>query len=156
MSQSTFPILEPKVISISSNNNYKCGNKLEDLVEHLLRSYGYRPGNHTDCPSFVRQHPIKNWCQAEWLVDFRACNPKKFPQGILIECKWQFASGSAEDKLLATLTSFLESGQDSLLLVCGGGVSPAIIQELERRSFHSRVEVIVTFDNFMIWAKDHL
>lgn len=141
----------------SERSSSKNGDLLEVLVEKTLLFYGYRSGKFSDVPCYLRQfNEIQNWYGAQWKVDFCIFHPVKYPNGLLIECKWQSSSGSAEDKLLATLVGLDESDYPSVLSICGKGVRSEIISALRRRSHMRKVEIVEGFDDFLIWAQNNL
>ncbi|MDR1366092.1 MAG: hypothetical protein LBJ03_03330, partial [Holosporales bacterium] len=86
------------------------GNALESFVEHLLKRNDYTEFiNHKKQIFAMRQtmggkqYSRQPWCGESFYGSLRKCdflimNREKFPNGLIIECKWQESVVSVDEK----------------------------------------------------------
>ena len=55
------------------------------------------------------------------IADFRVFNKEKFPDGLIIECKWQQSAGSVDVRYLILLFNIIKTGVPTIVLLDGGG-----------------------------------
>lgn len=115
----------------------KTGNMLELNVEDTLKRYGYTEfqGNKKDV--FVNRKNMKDKQYTKQLlvgetiykskrkVDFMVFNQNNFPDGLIIECKWQQSGGSVDEKYPFLYFNILKTGVPTIVLLDGGGYKPA-------------------------------
>jgi len=62
--------------------------------------------------------------QTPRVVDFLVLNRERFPQGLIIECKWQQSSGSVDEKYPFLYLNILKTAVPTVILLDGGGYRP--------------------------------
>jgi len=77
----------------------------------------------TQPPFFLRQYRgrFQSLYGLPLLVDFAIWHPQKYPQGFLIQVKYQETSGSVDEKFPFLVLSLLQTGIPTLLLLLGDG-----------------------------------
>ena len=78
-------------------------------------------------------------------VDFLVINKAVFPDGLIIECKWQGISGSVDEKFPYLVGNIIKTGVPSIVLLDGGGYKRGAEQWLRKQTegvplLKSRVE----------------
>ena len=63
--------------------------------------------------------------------DFLVLNKDKFPDGLIIECKWQHSKGSVDEKYPFALFNIFKIGVPTIILLDGGGYKPAAMKWLK-------------------------
>ena len=58
-------------------------------------------------------------------------NQDTFPEGLIIECKWQQSKGSVDEKYPFTLFNIFKIGVPTIILLDGGGYKPAAMKWLK-------------------------
>lgn len=118
-------------------------DKLNELVAKTLDENGYREflnhkeqafenRSHIGGKQYLRQLPTgKNIYDATRKTDFLIVNRKKFPNDLIIECKWQEKSGSVDEKYPFLLFNIQKTGVPTLVLIDGGGYRPAALKWLK-------------------------
>lgn len=59
--------------------------------------------------------------ESERKVDFLVLNNEKWPDGLIIECKWQQVNGSVDEKYPFLYFNIMKSGVPTVILLDGGG-----------------------------------
>ena len=115
----------------------KTGNMLELNVEDTLKRHGYIEfqGNKKDAftnrKSINGKQYIKQLLVGETIykskrkVDFMVFNQNNFPDGLIIECKWQQSGGSVDEKYPFLYFNILKTDVPTIVLLDGGGYKPA-------------------------------
>ncbi len=119
------------------------GNRLERFVEHALIDNGYTQfANHRE-QMFANRNSIGGKQFAEQIpcgmsiyetkrkCDFLVINKDKFPDGLIIECKWQQSAGSVDEKYPFTLFNIYKIGVPTIIILAGGGYKPAALKWLK-------------------------
>jgi len=103
------------------------GKAFEEQISQRLKSKGYIQANAIpeDCdqPFFIYQYR-GNFTSIYGLpmrVDFFVWHPVKYPDGLIIECKYQETSGSADEKFPYTIACLRNIGLPAILLLVGKG-----------------------------------
>jgi hypothetical protein len=111
----------------------KTGNRLEAFVEQALAEYKYTEfWNHKSSAfanrksiggkQYMKQLPIgPTIYNSERRCDFYIVNRDKFPDDLIIECRWQQVGGSVDEKLPYFLFNILKTGIPTIVLMDGGG-----------------------------------
>ena len=63
--------------------------------------------------------------------DFFVINRSKFPNDLIIECKWQQSSGSVDEKYPFLYFNIIKTGIPTVVLMDGGGYKPAAMAWLK-------------------------
>lgn len=67
-------------------------------------------------------------------VDFVLYHPRKWPNSLVIQCKWQASGGSVEEKYPFEVLNIQQSGYPSIIVLDGGGYSKSAEQWLKGQS----------------------
>lgn len=109
----------------------RSGHRLEYVVGHLL-SEKYDEVDASDflakCgeskPIYARQCAVgKDIYGRERRVDFILYHPHRWPDCLVIQCKWQSSRGSVDEKYPFEVLSTQESGYNTIIVLDGGGYS---------------------------------
>jgi PD-(D/E)XK nuclease superfamily domain len=126
--------LSSEITSSGSIANHT-GNQLELFLENALISHGYAEfWNHKTQAfenrksiggkQYLKQLPCGNTIyQKPRHVDFLIINRKKFPNDLIIECKWQQSRGSVDEKYPFLLFNIIKTGVPTVILLDGNGYS---------------------------------
>jgi len=110
-------------------------------------------------PWFVQQIKIaENVYGVVGVSDFYIYHPDKFPDGCIIESKWQGSQGSVDEKYVFTVESLKIAKCKTMLVLSGSGARKPAITWMRKESDLS-VDNQFTFlyrDEFMEWARDTL
>jgi len=83
--------------------------------------------------------------------DFLVMNKEKFPEGLIIECKWQQSSGSVDEKYPFTVLNIEKIGVPTIILIDGGGYKAAALEWLrEQVSPEKSLIGVYTMSEFQI------
>jgi hypothetical protein len=111
----------------------RTGDSLENFIEDILLRNGYEEFvNHKKQVFFMRntvggkQYSKHPWCGKsiygiDRKCDFLVMNQEKFPDGLIIECKWQESSGSVDEKYPFMVFNIEKTGVPTIVLVDGDG-----------------------------------
>jgi hypothetical protein len=58
-------------------------------------------------------------------------NQDKFPEGLIIECKWQQSAGSVDEKYPFTLFNIIKIGVPTIILLDGNGYKKTAMKWLK-------------------------
>jgi len=121
----------------------KTGSVLELFIKRLLEDNGYTAfPNHKDQLFTNRktvggkQYSTQVPCgmsiyETQRKCDFLIMNQDTFPEGLIIECKWQQSKGSVDEKYPFTLFNIFKIGVPTIILLDGGGYKPAAMKWLK-------------------------
>ncbi|PIR98023.1 MAG: hypothetical protein COT89_01555 [Candidatus Colwellbacteria bacterium CG10_big_fil_rev_8_21_14_0_10_42_22] len=139
--------MEKKTNSLSettpTNKANKTGNQLEQFVARTLESRGYTEfWNHkkqvfenrkaVGGKQYAQQVPCgTSIYETQRKCDFLVLNKEKFPEGLIIECKWQQSSGSVDEKYPFSLFNIIKIGVPTIILLDGGGYKKAAMDWLK-------------------------
>ncbi len=121
----------------------RTGNKLEIFAQQGLLGCGYAEfWNHKrqifanrkllGGKQFAKQVPVGDTIyETERKCDFLIINRQKFPDALIIECKWQQSKGSVDEKYPFLLYNIIRTGIPTVVLLDGGGYKPAALKWLK-------------------------
>ena len=119
------------------------GNRLERFVQQILleREYAefwnykkqvFANRKLLSGKQFIRQLPVGDTIyETVRKCDFFIINREKFPEDLIIECKWQQSKGSVDEKYPFLLYNIIRTGIPTVILLDGGGYKPAALQWLK-------------------------
>lgn len=119
------------------------GNRLEGFVEDILKREGFQEfWDHKEQifenrkavggKQYAKQVPCgTSIYETQRKCDFLVLNKEKFPDGLIIECKWQQSSGSVDEKYPLTLFNIIKIAVPTIILLDGGGYKPAAMKWLK-------------------------
>lgn len=150
------------------------GNVLEKTVETVLQVHGY----HEICGDlpkkrrrewlFYSNDPPKRYAKQVYIgsgiygtdiyVDFFIFDAVAFPNGLIVECKWQQSGGSVDEKL-PYLNLNIQTCYPSLtvVLIDGEGMKKGAIDWLNRQvGSNPNLLAVYNLTHFIIWANKYL
>ncbi len=143
-----------EVISSGTRAN-KTGSRLEQFVENALRQEGYIEfWNHKE-QVFANRKSVGGKQFAKQVVigttvydskrrcDFLVLNRDKFPDGLVIECKWQESSGSVDEKYPFLVFNIAKIGVPTIVLLDGSGYKPKAMEWLKSQADPKRALIAV-------------
>ncbi|MDO8462727.1 MAG: DpnII family type II restriction endonuclease [bacterium] len=133
----------------------KTGNSLEQFVEHKLKEHGYTEfwdhkrqvfANRTTIGG--KQYGKQIYCgksiyETDRKCDFLVLNQEKWPDGLIIECKWQQSSGSVDEKYPFAFFNICKIGVPTVVLLDGNGYKPAAMRWLKEQAHPQRALIAV-------------
>jgi hypothetical protein len=132
-----------EIIETSGGRANKTGNKLEKFVAAALQGCGYKEFWNHGHQAFANRKTIggKQYIQqlhvgetiyeTKRKCDFLVINRAKFPNDLIIECKWQQSSGSVDEKYPFLLFNIIRTEIPTVVLLDGGGYKPAAMRWLK-------------------------
>ena len=109
------------------------GGSLEDFISNLIEQAGYEyalsdlfaPLKCMEQPIYTKQYNVgHDIFGKDRKCDFILYHPRKYPNCLVIESKWQQSRGSVEEKLPFLVLTIQKSGYDTSVVLDGGGYSP--------------------------------
>jgi hypothetical protein len=124
----------------------------QDVVSRLLR-HGYVQLRALPAPPTVPffLHPWRSPYRTpsgQYTPDFYLWHPDKYPEGCVLECKYQETKGTADEKLRHVMHCLWSTGLPSILLVIGKGFRPTWQEECKKYET-ARFIVITSFDEWI-------
>lgn len=133
----------PPVAGGTHANN--TGNSLESFLEHKLTEKGYQLfWNHRD-QIFENRKSLGGKQYAKQVnvgatvygsvrsADFLVINKDLFPDGLIIECKWQQSGGSVDEKYPFLVVNIMKTGVPTVVLIDGGGYKKSALEWLKNQ-----------------------
>jgi hypothetical protein len=117
----------------------KTGDDLAYCVESILRNADYEEveSHHLFAMRGLRQSIYAKEVEIGRDIynktrrcDFMLLNPSKFPNGLVIECKWQASRGSVEEKYPFLVLSIQINEYPTIIVLDGGGYTKGAKQWL--------------------------
>lgn len=139
----------------------RSGSRLEANVADILEEHDYRqvlpvrffPMREMEQPIFTRQCEIgKDIYGKRRRVDLILYHPRLWKDCLVIQCKWQAASGSVEEKYPFEVLSIGLNSFDTLVVLDGGGYSPGAKQWLTLQSGKNRLIEVLSLGEFQRFA----
>jgi hypothetical protein len=135
-----------EVAEVSGTRANRTGGSFEQFVENALKQRGYVGfGDHKE-QVFANRASIEGKQFAKQVVigttiygtkrrcDFLVLNREKFPDGLVIECKWQESGGSVDEKYPFLLFNIAKIGVPTVVLLDGGGYKPMAMEWLKSQA----------------------
>ena len=126
-------LLETTIKPNGGQRANKTGISLESFVEQALINNGYTKFENHKLQLFENRKTIggkqyatqvpcgKTIYESERVCDFLIMNSEKFPDGLIIECKWQQVAGSVDEKYPFLYFNIMKCGVPTVVLLDGGG-----------------------------------
>ena len=114
----------------------KTGNMLQSVVEDLLLRHQYVPFPNHKKQIFTNRNAINGKQYATQALvgqtiygtdrrcDFIVFNKSKFPDDLIIECKWQEKPGSVDEKFPLLLQNIIKTAIPTIIILDGDGYKP--------------------------------
>ena len=131
------------VITNSGSKANRTGNSLERFILQALESRGYSEFKANKAQvyhnrktmggkQYVKQVPLGDTIyETQRKADFLVVNRAKFPEDLIIECKWQQSKGSVDEKYPFLLYNIIRTGIPTVVLLDGGGYKPSALKWLK-------------------------
>jgi hypothetical protein len=137
------------------------GDELEVFVEAILLRKGYQfiqrnkfsPAIYLEQPIYSRQVDIgESIYQTKLYCDFHIYHPQKWPQGLIIESKWQQSVGSVDEKYPFLVLNIKQKyPAKTIVLLDGGGYKRQAAEWLKAQTDNKLLKVM-SMSEFQIWA----
>ncbi|MFH1357565.1 MAG: PD-(D/E)XK nuclease superfamily protein [bacterium] len=134
----------------------KTGNSLEKYVKDQLEANGYTPfplqykkqllenRKSIGGKQYATQAPVGDSIYgSKRNCDFFVINPDKFPEGLVIECKWQQVAGSVDEKYPFLYFNIVKTGVPTIVLLDGGGCKKSAKEWLKGMAHKEKALVAV-------------
>lgn len=149
------------VLSGGTQANYT-GNALEQYVEHRLVQAGYvrvrpqqfNPSNYIGQAIYTRHyHAGTSIYNTPIFADFAIYHPKKWPESLIIECKWQQVGGSVDEKYpYLVLNIQYHYPFSTILLLDGGGYKRGAEEWIRSQVGSGRLRQVFNMVQFQTWT----
>ena len=104
-------------------------------------------------PIYARQcHTGRDLYGKRRRVDFILYHPQKWPDSLVIQCKWQASSGSVEEKYPFEVLSIEVDGYPTIILLDGGGYSNGAKQWLKGQTRRNQLKHVFNLGDFQRFA----
>lgn len=124
----------------------------QDVTDRLIRRSYENLKVLPDQPTkqfFIQQwrSPYRSAYGNPMTIDFYIWHPFKYPEGLLLECKYQDKPGSADHKLYYTVDNLKNTCLPSMLALMGSGASQGARAWCEKQA-DEKLIVITSFDDW--------
>lgn len=121
----------------------KTGSLLEKFVEDALKEKGYKEFWNFKATAFANRKAIGGKQYLKQLhigptiyetprkCDFLIINREKWPDDLIVECKWQQSGGSVDEKYPLLVFNILKTGIPTIVLIDGEGYRAAALKWLK-------------------------
>ena len=137
------------------------GNELEVFIEGVLLRKGYQfvdrtkfgPAVYLEQPIYSRQVYVgQSVYDTRLYCDFYIYHPQKWPNGLLIESKWQQSAGSVDEKYPFLVLNIKQKyPTKTIVLLDGGGYKKQAKDWLKAQEDNKLIHVM-NMSDFQIWA----
>lgn len=137
------------------------GTTLEKFIKVRLDEKGYQfmekdrftPARYLEQPIYARQfHLGSSIYETPLFCDFILYHPKKWPEALVIESKWQESSGSVDEKYPFTVLNLKKQlAYKSIILLDGGGYKKGAEKWL-RNQVDDKLLHIFSMAQFQRWV----
>lgn len=118
--------LEAFLSSVLLRANY---TKFEGVKAQAFENRGSLGGK-----QFIHQCLVGNTVyDTDRFADFFIVNKDKFPDDLIIECKWQQSAGSVDEKYPYLVVNIMKTAIPTIVLIDGGGYKQAAIAWLKNQ-----------------------
>lgn len=137
------------LISSPGSKANRTGNQLEKTIADTLEHKGYTEfwnhkaqifsqRNAIDGKQYAKQVKVGlSIYETERRCDFMVFNKSKFPDDLIIECKWQQKSGSVDEKYPFLYHNIVKTGVPTIVVLDGDGYKPKAKDWLKSFVSHS-------------------
>ena len=139
----------------------KSGNTLEQMVETILLQNGYKKTpNRNFGVHVVKQKPVyfrqlvvgKTIYNTDYKVDFFVYSHNQHPKGLIVECKWQQANGSVDEKYPFLVQNLARTREEAVIVLDGGGYKPGARDWLLAQANKRKKLSVFSLAGFTRWA----
>jgi hypothetical protein len=121
------------------------GRAAEGVIGDTLIRRGYRP---------IPQYLVgKSIFSTDLYVDFYLESVPPFPNGLIIESKWQEVSGSAEEKIVYLVENIRHCYPCPVIIIAdGNGFRPGALHWLRSQAGQGRLFAVFSLVEFLSWC----
>jgi len=139
------------------------GKNLEDFVRNTLLRHGYRKVRKDLFPSmigggsniFTEHFSVgQNIYGNDTVVDFILYHPKKHPDCLIIEVKWQQVGGTVEQKYPFLVLNIKECYKMNTIIILDGGGYTKGAETWLRNQVGGNLKGVFNMSEFQKWAND--
>jgi hypothetical protein len=125
------------------------GQRAEDTIFCILKEWGY---------TVYRQYPACIGIHGgQVYVDFFVTSAPGFPDGLIIESKWQERSGSVDEKLTFLERNIKARFPCPAIVICGGGgAREGMVEWMKNQVDGIKLIGVFSFEEFLTWANKNL
>jgi hypothetical protein len=125
------------------------GRAAEGVIEDTLNRRGYTPQT---------QYPIgKGIFGTDLYADFYLAHVPPFPNGLIIESKWQEVAGSAEEKIVYLVENIrLCYPCPAIIIADGHGFRTGALRWLRSQAGQGRLFAVFSIVEFLSWCNQNL
>lgn len=140
----TMPCM-PQTKSNQGQQAVKSGRAAEATIYCILKERGYNVERQAFVGESIKGGEIK--------VDFLITGIAQFPDGLIIESKWQETPGTADEKLFGLALDIEQRYPcTTIVIVAGGGARPGIIKWMRNQPNGGRLYAVFDFEEFLVWV----
>lgn len=139
----------PQIKSKQGQQAVRSGRAAEALIYCILTQRGYQ----VDRQAFVG-NSIKG---GEIRADFLVHGVAQFPDGLIIESKWQETAGTADEKLFGLALDIDKNYPcPTIVIVAGGGAREPIVEWMRKQVNGGTLYAVFDIEEFLTWMIRHL
>lgn len=138
------------------------GTQLQEFVYNRLQERGYKvidrkrfdTAIYFGQPLFAVEYAIgKSIYGTQQFCDFILFHPEKWPDGLVIEAKWQESAGSVDEKYpYLVLNIQMNYGKPTILLLDGGGYKPGAEKWVRAQAKSGFLKNVFNMGQFQKWV----
>ena len=123
----------------------RAGHSAEQIIACVLQEHGFEFKRQYKICKSIYGHPVR--------VDFLIENAEGYPDGLAIECKWQDASGSVDEKFPYLVLNIKERFPcPAVIMVDGAGQRPGSIEWIRSQIDGHQLIAVFTIGEFLSWV----
>ncbi len=139
------------------------GGNFEYFISNLIEQSGYCLVDSTvfaatkclEQPIYAKQYLVgHDLYRRDRRCDFILHHPKKYPNDLVIESKWQQARGSVDEKLPFLVLTIQQSGLDTSIVLDGGGYSSGAEKWLRSQVGNGNLRQVFNMRQFQQFVND--
>lgn len=135
----------PKTKNSQGQQAVKSGRAAEATIYCILKERGFQVERQAVVGDSIRGGEIR--------ADFLVHGVTQFPNGLIIESKWQETPGTADEKLFGLALDIEQRyPYPTIVIAAGGGARTAIIDWLRNQVNGGRLYAVFDFDEFLSWV----
>lgn len=136
------PCREPQQQGRQANMS---GKAAEGTIYCIVRERGYR----VEREAFIGQNIYGGDIRADFLIEGVAV----FPDGLIIESKWQETAGSADEKFVYLVENIKKRYPCPTIIVYGGkGFRSGAVEWLKAQADGKRLYRVMSLEEFLAWT----
>lgn len=138
------------------------GRHLEEFVSLILEQHGYKrvkPSaaffalTYMEQPIYAKQCLVgKDLYDRDRRVDFIVFHPSKWPNNLVIQCKWQASSGTVEQKYPFEVQSIEKNNYPTVIILDGGGYTDGAKNWLYNQAGKGNLKEVMDQGEFQRYA----